>query len=106
MAISSKIYLTKNMLFLMLSVTPRLHPAPRQGRRDLQTLKERRNGLCFTFAKKCLKNNMAKHFFPLNSSKNDHTWNHKKFEVFHANTKRYQQSPIIFMQNLLNDNCS
>ena len=34
---------------------------------NLKTLKDRRNELCLTFAKRCLKNEKAKDIFPLNS---------------------------------------
>ena len=70
---------------------------------NLKTLKDRRNELCLTFAKRCLKNEKAKDIFPLNSSKNaNNVRNPNTFQVYHANTKRLQQSPIIFMQHLLN----
>ena len=56
-----------------------------------------------SFAQKCLSNTQMKELFPAN--KGNHvmnTRNHEHFEVFRANTARLQESPIIYMQNLLN----
>ena len=57
-----------------------------------------------TFAQKCLKNPKMKDLFPPN--KCTHTMEtrcHEHFEVFHANTQRFQNGSIIYMQNLLNN---
>ena len=70
---------------------------------DLQTLDERREDLAVVFAQKCLANPKMKHLFPPNIK--IHTMGlrqHEPFHVFKANTKRMQQSPIIYMQKLLN----
>jgi hypothetical protein len=70
---------------------------------DLQTLDERREDLAVVFAQKCLANPKMKHLFPPNDK--IHTMGlrqHAPFHVFKANTKRMQQSPIIYMQKLLN----
>ena len=56
------------------------------------------------FAQKCLTNPKMKSLFPPNKS--SHTMelrDHEHFQVFHANTNRYKESPIIYMQNLLNN---
>ena len=70
---------------------------------DLPTLKERRNDLCLSFAKKCLSNNKTKNLFPPN--KRTHIMTPRSiapFQVYKANTERFKNSPIIFMQNILN----
>ena len=65
----------------------------------LKTLKDRRKDLCLTFAKRCLKNDKTSDMFPLNNDKTKH----EKYKVYHANTSRLQNSPIIYMQHLLNE---
>ena len=72
---------------------------------DLDTLKERRDQLSLVFAKKCLSNPKMKNLFPPNNR--THIMKPRKYEhfqVLHANTERMKRSPIIHMQNLLNDN--
>ena len=71
---------------------------------ELDTLKQRRHNLSLTFARKCLKTKNMKHLFPLNNGyHNMKTRNHEHFYVKHTNTKRMQDSPIIYMQNRLTD---
>ena len=42
--------------------------------------------------------------FPKNVKEHQmNTRNNEVYKVYHANTKRFQKSPIIFMQNLLNE---
>ena len=65
----------------------------------LKTLKERRKDLCLTFAKRCVKNDKTRDMFPLNNDKTKH----EKYKVYHANTSRLQNSPIIYMQHLLSE---
>ena len=73
------------------------------ARLDLETLDSRRETLCFTFAKKCTKNEKLKHMFQENPKLHDmHTRNFEKYEVQFAHTGRLQKSPLIYMQNLLN----
>ena len=73
-------------------------------RANLQTLSERRKKLCLKFAKKCLKNESTKAMFPLKRNfTNVNTRQHEMYEVQHANTERLKRSPIIYMQNLLNE---
>ena len=44
-----------------------------------------------------------KHFFPPNTKDHDMiTRDPNHFKVFYANTERYKNGPIIYMQNLLN----
>ena len=70
---------------------------------DMETLKERREALCLSFAKKCLRNDKMKHLFPPNNRTHDMEPRHyEHFQVLKANTERLKQSPIIYMQNLLN----
>ena len=74
---------------------------------ELDTLKDRREMLCLAFAQKCLKNKKMKHLFPPNRNNHDmETRSSEHFEVFHANTERYKNGPIIYMQNLLNNEVS
>ena len=69
----------------------------------LESLKSRRETLCLKFARKCLNNEKLKHMFPKNLTKHDmNTRKNDKFKVQFANTGRLQKSPIIYMQNLLN----
>ena len=70
---------------------------------ELDTLKDRREKLCLAFAQKCLKNKKMKHLFPPNRKNHEmETRVYENFEVFHANTERFKNGPIIYMQNLLN----
>ena len=71
---------------------------------QMEDLKTRREALCLDFAKKCTKHEKLKHMFPNNSKEHQmKTRNNEVYKVYHANTKRFQKSPIIFMQNLLNE---
>ena len=70
---------------------------------DLDKLVERREYLCLQFAKKCIKNRKIKDLFPLKDKKHEMiTRNQEIFEIKKANTKRLQNSPVIYMQKLLN----
>ena len=67
-------------------------------------MKSRREALCLDFAKKCKKHPKLKDMFPKNvKEKNMNTRNMEIYRVQHANTKRCQQYPIIYMQKLLNE---
>ena len=68
---------------------------------NLDKLEKRREKLCLAFAKKCLKADKVKTFFPVNESKRT-TRNYERFKVNQFNTKRYKQSSIPYLQNLLN----
>ena len=61
----------------------------------------RREKLCLDFAVKCTKHPRLKQMFP--TMKKSKIRKPAKYFVQHANTKRLQQSAIIHMQNLLND---
>ena len=71
---------------------------------ELETLEDRRKNLCLEFAKKCLKNEKMKSL--LCENENIHqmkTRKREKFKVNHAKTSRLMNSPIIYMQRLLNE---
>ena len=69
----------------------------------LEKLKERREYLCLSFARKCLNIDQMNKLFPPNIKEHImETRNHEHFEVFQAYTSRLKESPIIYMQNLLN----
>ena len=71
---------------------------------DLENLEDRRESLCLQFARKCLKNDKMKHLFPKNlKTHNMQTRYPEEFEMEHFNTERLRDSPIIYMQRLLND---
>ena len=71
---------------------------------DLENLEERRETLCIQFAKKCLKNDKMKYLFPKNNKTHPmKTRNEEQFEVNYSNTDRLRNSPIIYMQRLLNE---
>ena len=68
---------------------------------SLISLKDRRQHLCKSFAKKCTKSEKTSDMFPLR--KNIHHIRHpEKYVVFPANTKRLANSAIPYMQRLLN----
>ena len=71
----------------------------------LQNLNDRRENACLKFAQKCIKNDKVKNMFPISAKmckrskrKSD------KFKVKFIRTKRYRQSAIPYMVNLLNIN--
>ena len=69
----------------------------------MKKLSDRRELLCLNFAKKCVKNPRTKHMFPLNNKTHEmKTRKTEKFYVQNAQSERLKNSPIIFMQNLLN----
>ena len=70
---------------------------------ELESLAERREILCMQFAKKCTTNPKMKHLFQPNNKKHPmNTRFEELYEVDHANTGRLQNSPVLYMQNLLN----
>ena len=69
---------------------------------DMESLAERREVLCLQFAKMHNKSKM-KHFSQANYEIHPmQTGFEELYEVQHANTGRLQNSPIIYMQRLLN----
>ena len=72
---------------------------------NIDTLDERREKLCLNFAIKCTKNQRTKDMFPLKTKvHNMKNRNTEKYQVQYAHTERFQKSPIIHMQHLLNQN--
>ena len=70
---------------------------------ELDTLKCRRIELCLAFAKKCLGNKKNKALFPANNRTHPMIpRQYEHFQVIAAKTERLKKSPIIFMQNALN----
>ena len=71
----------------------------------LETLSDRREALCLNFALKCTKNEKLSHMFPLNQKNHDMETRHEeRYKVQFAHTNRLKNSPIIYMQKLLNQN--
>ena len=71
---------------------------------ELESLENRREFLCLKFAKKSLKNKKMKSvFIPNIKSHEMNTRNQLNFNINNANTTRLQNSPIIYMQRLLNE---
>ena len=71
---------------------------------EIESLADRREVLCIEFAKKCLKNEKMKHFFPQNKKSHPmKTRFEEQFEIDHTNTERLKNSPLIYMQRLLNE---
>ena len=69
---------------------------------NVQTLKKRRKELCLKFSLKILKNDKFKDFFQLNQNINN-VRSQEKFTVPFAHTSRYQNSPKVYLTNLLNE---
>ena len=70
----------------------------------IDSREKRREKLCLNFAKKCLRNQKMKELFPLNKSK--HIMKTRKGIKYHVNkakSDRYKNSPLVYMQNLLNN---
>ena len=71
---------------------------------DLESLCNRREWLCLKFAKKCLKNEKMKKYFPQNLKMHEmKTRNPDKFNIRTGHTERLKKSPITYMQYLLNN---
>ena len=63
---------------------------------DLENLVDRRESLCLQFAKKCLKNDKSNKVHQMKTRFEEF------YEIDHAKTGRLMNSPIIYMQRLLN----
>ena len=71
----------------------------------IESLESRREHLCLNFARKFTKNKKLSHMFPENIKPHGMSTRHEeKYRVQFANTDRLKDSPIIYMQNLLNLN--
>ena len=70
---------------------------------EMENLSDRREFLCLQFAKKCLKNDKMKKYFPTNNKTHlMKTRNPEEFQIENAHTERLKNSPIVYMQGLLN----
>ena len=70
---------------------------------DLENLVDRRESLCLQFAKKCLRNDKMKDLFRENNKVHNMKTRFEEFyKIDHARTGRLMNSPIIYMQRLLN----
>ena len=72
---------------------------------QIDTLEHRREQLSLQIAQKSTKHPKLQHMFPLNTK--NHTMETRETEKYHvqfANTTRLQNSAIIYMQRLLNEN--
>ena len=69
---------------------------------NMKTLYDRRQALSFNFAKRCLKTDKVKHFFPIKQNNSKGTRNHEILIVNFATTKRYLNSSIPTLQRVLN----
>ena len=70
----------------------------------LQSLEERRDAMCFKFAKQCLKLEKLKGLFPRRvSSHNMLKRDSDTFDIVKPKTSRYQLSAVPFMQKMLNN---
>ena len=70
---------------------------------NLENLNERRENLCLTFAQRTSNHQTMKKMFPLNEKTCKMiTRNPERFKVQCALNERLKNSPIIYMQNLLN----
>ena len=71
---------------------------------NLDSLQVRRKKQCLKFAKDCLKHEKMKELFPLNVKNTQLKIRFKEtYKVNKANTERYKQSAIPYLQNLLNE---
>jgi hypothetical protein len=73
---------------------------------DIETLDERREGLCRKFAIRSSKHEKTSKIFPINIKKHHmDTRNPEKFKVQFSRTDRLKNCSVIFMQNALNKQC-
>ena len=69
----------------------------------IQSLEERREQLSLRFVKKSLKNLTFSKLFPLKNAKHVMSVrNPLKYQINKANTERYKNSAILYLQRLLN----
>ena len=70
----------------------------------MENLHDRREKLCLRFAKKCLKQERMSVMFPRNNNQSTvKIRNKESFHVNKANTERYKNSAIPFLQRKLNE---
>ena len=68
----------------------------------LDTLFRRRQKLCTTFAKKCLKNNKFKNWFKTREDHSRTRHQGSRLYTVYSRTKRFERSPISYITELLN----
>ena len=72
---------------------------------QIKSLKDRRNDLCLSFAKKAAKSDKYKLWFTRTEGPNMLTRSEKtEYRKVPARTKRFRKSPIPFLTDLLNSN--
>ena len=77
----------------------------RLAKLGLETLSNRREYLCLSFAQKCVKSKRTEHMLPINTKQHEMKTRYEgKYRESFANTNRMKNSPIIYMQKLLNAN--
>ena len=70
---------------------------------DLENLETRRENMCKSFAKSAKDSEKMTNLFIKNEKNHQMNTRHQeKYMVYKANTERYKKSPIIYIQNLLN----
>jgi hypothetical protein len=70
---------------------------------QLETLDKRRKKLTLKFAQTSLADGLLHDLFPIiKKQHNMKTRNKGRYKVFHANTERFKNSPILTMQRMLN----
>ena len=70
----------------------------------LAKLSERREKLSIKFAKNCVKNDLTKDLFQLNTNGGTVSRNRETYKVTVANTDRLKDSAVPYLQRLLNAN--
>ena len=71
----------------------------------LQSLSERRKQLCINFAVSLANSPFCNHWLPANNDVNYSLRSRAKYRQFHCKTKRYKNSPIPYLIDLLNADC-
>ena len=69
----------------------------------IELLETRRINRCLKFAQECLAHNEFRNWFPVEHEKGHNLRATKRFSMPHFNFKRYDNSPLNFMQRLLNE---
>ena len=71
---------------------------------NLETLETRRKKLSVKFARTSISDGLFRDLFPKRTKAHlMETRKLEKYKVFHANTERYKNSPILTMQRMLNE---
>ena len=70
---------------------------------QLETLESRRKFLSLKFAKSSLADGLLRDLFPIKTKAHSMKTRRKnKYKIFHANTERFKNSPVLTMQRMLN----